>query len=294
MSDISKGVTVSGSPASIFSVEAMHATSDAQQKAFAGAMQAKVDAANLQSKPEAFYAEISHEEFSTQMQAMQVHYQSFASKPVAAIELFPLPVHLVHPPILSAPEVQSIRLNAVAPIKLNAPSPALHPAIILRPVFTVEGTKVVGDAVVNSHNELLTFINSSAGAIIAAAGVISKSKQKAAATAAFTQQMNAIRDQAKAQYTAKIEALYNTFTNLGKVHPEQRPKILNATNSIGQIFGGILGGVVEVHHQVTTIVTAPVVDVIKIGTSAIQAASSWASGAAQSVGNAFKDVLSLF
>jgi hypothetical protein len=161
-------------------------------------------------------------------------------------------------------------------------------------VFTLEGSKAVGDAVIASHSEVLASIHAVAAAISAAVKLRSTSKQHAADTAAFRLRMDAIRNQAKAQYKAKLEALYSKFTKLGNIHPEQRPKILSATNSIGHIFGALLGGFLDVHHQVITSVTAPVSDVVKVSASAIQVTANWASAATHSVESVFSSVLSLF
>lgn len=217
--------------------------------------------------------------FLQHLTAMQMHYTtgegaiatSAASVNPGAGAIFNLSEHLYRLP-------QEFAFRPV--IKLAAPTPAVHPVSVAAHASLAGGLAV--DAMVQHiHADGLATIQQHAKDLVAAA-------QKAAATkmmtAAWAAEMNRLRDRDKGIARRKIEQMYADAGKLGAVHPEQRARILEATNYASHMFGGlfasiiIVGGTVE--HEVANalhVVVSPVA-------GAVKAVAGWVPGAVSSVG----------
>jgi len=235
------------------------------------AFEAVADARKVQfeQQPPAEFAEIPHEDFMQHMQAMQQYYKSGPATPMGPMAPYPLPIALIHPPILLHPPV--------------TPGSTTHPATpVLAPkgvTITLASSKAVDDVLLQSHKETIAFIHSHAEGMIAAAESLSKTHD----TAKFTSQMNALRAKSKADHNARIDALYNRFTQLSKVHPDQRAHMLHATNHIGAFFGGLWASGEGVAHKVMSAAAGA-------AKTAVEHVGQWASNAVHDVGSVIKSL----
>jgi hypothetical protein len=205
---------------------------------------------------------------------------------------YALPTIYLHAPILApAPPVHP------APISLHPPlAGPLPPApsvgfVGLRPVaITLAGTQAFTSMVQLNHNEVLAIFQRHVQAVTAAANVMGTSNN----TAAFLQQLNALRLQAIQQSNAEIDALYQRGINLAGANHEQAARILVSHNQFGIAINTIIGDLFGVHSTIGQTVQTVAKVTAAIVTGVVQEAGSIASKAADAVGSAVKSILSIF
>lgn len=228
---------------------------------------------------------VSQEDFLHHMAAMQQHYR--AADPAAG-----QPVSLYIPPArltlaVPRPPVGAGTAQAVREVRpghgLLAPNEATGVSLTFTSVAAVEATaqasRLMAEALRDQQQRTLAFINSRRDAMLQAIAAARGSP----GTQAFSQQMDAIRDRAKADNEAHIDALFARLTAIGTAHPAARPVVLGAGSRVGGFVAGIAAAAAGVAGTVGSALAAGGAAVGK----AAEAVGNWASDAAQSVGHFF-------
>jgi hypothetical protein len=203
-------------------------------------------------------AEIPQEEFLHHMTSMQQQYRAVGPPGAQPFSPYVLPAHLT---------VMAIRtpvLVAAKPVGFGMPAPA---------------AQMMAEALREQNERTLAFINSHRDAMLKAIAAAQGSR----GTQAFTQQMDALRDRAKADHEARIDAMFARLTAIGTAHPPTRPIILSTGNKVAGFVAGVTA---EAAKVAATVRSAAAAGGTAIGKAA-QAVGNWASGAAQSVGHFF-------
>jgi hypothetical protein len=228
---------------------------------------------------------VSQQQFLQHITAMQQHYRAVDPAGAQSITPYLLPAELT--PMVSrvpaeqgktgSPEVQ--RSPGMPATDVAAERQRLIFANLVAIGTPEPASQLMAEALDNQHQRTLAFINSHRDAMLhaTAPGQDSRSAQ------AFVQQMDALRDRAKADHEARIDAMFASFKAIGTDHPLARPVILGTGNKVGGFVAGVVTEAMKVAGTVKSVVAA--------GGSAIgkaaEAVGKWASGAAQSVGHFF-------
>jgi hypothetical protein len=218
-------------------------------------------------QPPATFTELPHEAFMQHMQAMHQYYTREPATPMEPVADYPLPLALIHPPLLSPPPVSPGALSNSATLVVAPQGVSMMLA----------SSKAVDDVLLHNHKVTIACIHAYAEGIIAAAASLAKTHT----TAQFTSQMHALRKKAKADHNARIDALYHRFTKLGKVYPAQRPRMLHATNRLGAFSRGLVASGEGVAQKVMRVVAGPAKTVVA-------QVRPWAAKAAHDIGSVIK------
>lgn len=213
---------------------------------------------------------IGTEEFTRTLTAMQAHYAGATATLVshtgetgrpAPPDLFRLSAALAFRPVL----------RTLTSTGNDTPPPPPH--IIARP-----GDAAVDSFVTDIHNASLALIQQHSNALLNTAKT---AQAQNAATAAWLKQMEASRAAIKSSVDREIDTMYAKATAAANAHPEQRARVLTATNQGNALFHSLLGGMVGITNTLGGFVGGAAHAV----TSTVSAVGSWASGAVKSVGN---------
>jgi hypothetical protein len=229
---------------------------------------------------------VSQQQFLQHITAMQQHYRAVDPTGAQSISPYLLPAELI-PMVPHVPA--GARVKPTAPEVQRSPgTPATDAAaerqrLIFANLVAIgtpePASKLMAEALDNQHQRTLAFINNHRDAMLQATAPAKDSRS----AQAFAQQMDALRDRAKADHEARIDAMFASLTAIGTAHPLARPVILGTGNKVGGFVAGVAAEALKVAGTVKSAVAA--------GGSAIgkaaEAVGKWASGAAQSVGHFF-------
>ena len=223
--------------------------------------------------------EVSPEDFTRTLTAMQAHYagatatlvsHTGVSERPAPPDLFKLSAALAFRPVL-----RTVSANGNGNDN-EPPPPPRQPPILAR-----TGDAAADSFVADIHSASLALIQQHSNALVAAAKTAQAQNQ---ATAAWLKQMEDSRAAMKASVDREIDTMYNRAAAVANAHPEQRARVLAATNQGNSLFHSLLGGMVGI----TTTLGGFVGGAAHAVTSTVNAVGSWAAGAVKSVGSFFK------
>ena len=229
---------------------------------------------------------VSQQEFLQHMTAMQQHYREVDPTGIQPVSLYILPNHLTLAP--PPPPMESPARSPDQPVKQNAdpsmPNEAAKQNFArLVAMGTSEPTSqaMVG-ALQEQHQRTLDFVNTHRDAMEKAI----TASQTSTNTQTFMQQMEALKEQAKANHEARIDALFNNLTALGTAHPAARPVVLGAGNKVGSFVAGLANDAMGIANTVKSALSAGGAAIGK----AADTVGKWASGAVQTVGHFFSSL----
>jgi len=247
-----------------------------------------MSAASTQSvaKDDGPRAEVSQQEFMQHINAMQRHYRAMDPTVAQSISPYLLPAHLTFtvPAVPVAPGIKPAVQELQQSASTAAPNEAAERIAPTLGRLVAMGTPAVASqlmaaAIDSQHQRTLAFINRHRSAMLHAVAAARDPKS----TQTFAQRMNALREEAKADHRARIDAMFASFTTIGTAHPAARPVILDTGNKVARFVGGIATGATNVVATVTSAVSA--------GGSAIRKAAEtiagWGSEAAKKVEHFF-------
>jgi hypothetical protein len=208
--------------------------------------------ATLEAKPAA--PTVAHAEFMQHMTAMKSHYKSSNSNNgTGPTHAYALPVHLVVP--------------------TNAPATAA----------ATDGAPEVDAAVQASKASTTAFAQDQRNAVTAATNKLQSSHD----TSAFAAQMNAQRDQAKADSDKHIDNEFDNLIAVGTKYPEQQKRILSLTQQIGAFFTNLLSSVASFFTDIYNKIVGWINSAVNWIEGAATAVGNWFSGAASTIGSFF-------
>jgi hypothetical protein len=231
-------------------------------------------------------AEVSQQEFLQHINAMQQHYRAMDPTVAQSASPYLLPAHLTFtlPPVAAAasakPAVQEIAQSAgtAAP---NEEAERLAPTLArLVAIGTpAQASQLLAAALDNQQQRTLAFISRHRSAMLHAVAAARDPKS----TQTFAQRMNALREEAKADHRARIDAMFASLNKIGTAHAAARPVILHAGNKVATFVSGVAAGATNV---VGTVISAVAAGGSAIGKAA-DTVGKWASDAADKVKHFF-------
>lgn len=229
---------------------------------------------------------VSQQQFLQHITAMQQHYRAVDPTGVQSISPYLLPAELT-PMVPRVPAGAGVK-PAAPEVQRSPSTPATDAAaerqrLIFANLVAIgtpePASQLMAEALDAQHQSTLAFINSHRDAMLQA----TVPAQDSRSAQAFVQQMDALRDRAKADHEARIDAMFARFTAIGNAHPSARPVILGTGNKVGGFVAGVAADAMKVMGTVKSAVAAGGSAIGK----AVETVGKWASGAAQNVGHFF-------
>ncbi len=228
--------------------------------------------------------EISQELFLEHLRLMQAHYTTGPGA-VAARAVQPASASYAATPVHAAEHLYKLPPNlgthlAIEPMLASAASGPVEKPATAAPK-SAAGDKAVDDVIEHIHTESLTLIQQHSQELVSAAENAERTKMS---TADFTKQMDGLRVRDKTAADTKLDQLYAKAAEVGKLHPQQRARLLAATNHGSNLFGTLFAGILSVGHTVEKGVIAAIHAVVSPVAKTVGVVAHWATSAISSVG----------